>query len=515
MPAGWQLWVPEAEPSADAIATGATTEAFPVPDTTTTGSNTAVPAPRKGGLFGRRRADAVSEAEELRAWITRTQGLDAERVAGLVRQVEAEAAALREKAAADAAEEAEGILRDARETAKEILDDARRTAKETERARKEAERHRGDVFDAERRLAELQARIVVTDETALLQEAGIYAYRHALQDAIAYRSRLDSLQSEIKTLARAGRAVHSATDWTVNGSKREGQKMVRDFSKLMLRAYNAEADYAVRSMRPHRLSSLVDRLYKSRETIARLGATMHIRITDEYHNARVRELELTSDYLQKKDEEKEAQREARAREREEAAVQRELDRQREKLNKELSHYQAALDRLRERGDEAGVAEMQAKLAEIENALQDVESRAANVRTGYVYVISNIGAFGDRMVKIGMTRRLEPLERIYELSGAAVPFRFDVHALIFSKDAVGLETELHRQFASQRVNQVNSRKEFFYATPAEVRDALQRFAGQHLIEFTEEPQALEWRAGQHKAEGGVLAAGAAGAAARTG
>ncbi|MFD4502327.1 DUF4041 domain-containing protein [Streptomyces sp. NPDC058457] len=473
-----------------------------------------MPSPRKGGLFGRRRASAVSEADELRAWITRTQGLDATQVAGLVRQVEAEAAALRERATAEAAEEAAGILKDARETAKEILGDARRTAKETERVRKDAERHRMDVSAAERRLAELQAQIVSTDEIAMLQEAGVYSYRHALHDAIAYRSRLDSLQNEIKTLARAGRAVHAATDWTVNGSKREGQKMVRDFSKLMLRAYNAEADYAVRSMRPHRLSSLVDRLYKSRETIARLGATMHIRISDEYHNARVRELELTADYLQKKEEEKEAQREARAREREEAAVQRELDRQREKLNKELGHYQAALDRLRERGDEAGAAEMEAKLAEIENALQDVESRAANVRTGYVYVISNIGAFGDRMVKIGMTRRLEPLERIYELSGAAVPFRFDVHALIFSKDAVGLETELHRQFAAQRVNQVNSRKEFFYATPTEVRDALQRFAGQHLIEFTEEPQALEWRAGRHVAEAGALAGSAGAGAPRT-
>ncbi len=508
MPAGWQLWVPEADSTTDALAVGPATAASAVPDMA------AVPPPRKGGLFGRRRSNAVSEAEELRAWIARTQGMDAARVADLVRQVEAEAAALREKASAEASEEAGGILRDARETAKEILDDARRTANETERIRKEADRYRKDVSDAERRLAELQGRIVNADETAMLQEAGIYAYRHALHDAIAYRSRLDTLQNEIKTLARAGRAVQAATDWTVNGSKREGQKMVRDFSKLMLRAYNAEADYAVRSMRPHRLSSLVDRLYKSRETIAKLGATMHIRITDEYHNARVRELELTADFLQKKEEEKEAQREARAREREEAAVQRELDRQREKLDKELSHYQAALERLRERGDEAGVAELQAKLAEIEDALQDVESRKANIRAGYVYVISNIGAFGDRMVKIGMTRRLEPLERIYELSGAAVPFRFDVHALIFSKDAVGLETELHRQFASQRVNQVNSRKEFFYATPAEVRDALQRFAGQHLIEFTEEPQALEWRAGRHRGEAGAPAAGAGGVTART-
>ncbi|MEU6535805.1 DUF4041 domain-containing protein [Streptomyces sp. NPDC047000] len=473
-----------------------------------------MPAPRKGGLFGRRRSAAETEVEELRAWIARTQGLDAAQVVSLVRQIETEAAALREKASAEAVEEAEGILKDARETAKDILGDARRTAKETEQVRKEADRYRKGIFDAERRLAELQGRIVNAEETAMLQEAGIYAYRHALHDAIAYRSRLDTLQNEIKALARAGRAVQAATDWTVNGSKREGQKMVRDFSKLMLRAYNAEADYAVRSMRPHRLSSLVDRLYKSRETIARLGATMHIRITDEYHNTRVRELELTADFLQKKEEEKEAQREARARDREEAAVQRELDRQREKLNKELGHYQTALERLRERGDDTGAAEMQAKLDEIENALQDVESRAANVRAGYVYVISNIGAFGDRMVKIGMTRRLEPLERVYELSGAAVPFRFDVHALIFSKDAVGLETQLHRQFASQRVNQVNSRKEFFYATPAEVRDALQRFAGQHLIEFTEEPQALEWRAGRHMDEAGASVGSTGGVAAQS-
>ncbi|MEU1655743.1 DUF4041 domain-containing protein [Streptomyces griseofuscus] len=528
-PEGWQLWIPEGGPAPGTPAVGpapGTLVAGPAPGAPVAGPTTgtlavgpttgapvggavaAVPAPRKGRLFGRRRAEAVSEAEELRAWIARTQGLDAERVAGLVRQVEAEAAALRERAVAEAGAEAREIVEDARATAREILADAREAAKVTDRLRRDADRQRADVSAAERRLAELQARIVNADETALLQEAGIYAYRHVLQDAIAYRSRLDTLRDEIKSLTRAGRAVHATTDWTVNGSKREGQKMVRDFSKLMLRAYNAEADYAVRSMRPYRLASLVDRLYKSRETIAKLGATMHIRISDEFHNARVRELELTADYLQKKDEEKEAQREARAREREEAAVQRELDRQREKLNKELGHYQAALERLRERGDAGGAAELEAKLAEIEHSLQDVESRAANVRTGYVYVISNIGAFGDRIVKIGMTRRLEPLERVYELSGAAVPFRFDVHALIFSKDAVGLEAELHRHFASQRVNQVNSRKEFFYATPVEVRDALHRFAGQHLIEFTEEPQALEWRASRNGDAGGTTRPGGA-------
>lgn len=150
-----------------------------------------------------------------------------------------------------------------------------------------------------------------------------------------------------------------------------------------------------------------------------------------------------------------------------------------------------LARLRESGDQAAVADAEAKLAEINDALGGIEERAANIRTGYVYVISNVGAFGERMVKIGLTRRLEPLDRIRELGDASVPFRYDVHALIFSKDAVGLETKLHQALADKRVNLVNMRREFFYATPAEVRDLLAQFEGNHLLSFEESPEALEW------------------------
>ncbi|MEW2153670.1 DUF4041 domain-containing protein [Streptomyces sp. NPDC007189] len=417
--------------------------------------------------------------------------MNAVQVLDALRAAREEAAAVREAAEG----EAEQIRQRARDEVKTEKAEAKKVAEEADRVRKEVERVRQETYKAGSRLAELKAQVVTTDETAMLQQVGIYAYRHQLQDAIAYRTQLDSLKAEIKRLVRTDQAVLAVQHWTVNGSASAGRKMVRDFWKLMLRAYNAEAEYAVRSMRPHRLNSLIDRLYKSRETIAKLGATMNIRISDAYHNARVREPELTADFLQKKEEEKEAQREIRAREKEEAAAQRELEREREKLQKELGHYQVALERLRDRGDADAVAEMEAKLTEIEEALSSVEARAANVRAGYVYVISNIGAFGERMVKIGMTRRLEPLERVYELSGASVPFRFDVHALIFSKDAVGLESQLHQEFAEHRVNRVNARKEFFRVTPAQVRDALQRYAGQHLVEFTEEPQALEWRASQ--------------------
>ncbi|WP_262005625.1 GIY-YIG nuclease family protein [Streptomyces sp. FIT100] len=147
------------------------------------------------------------------------------------------------------------------------------------------------------------------------------------------------------------------------------------------------------------------------------------------------------------------------------------------------------------GDEAAIAELEGKLAELGAELEAVEAREANIRAGYVYVISNVGAFGERMVKIGMTRRLDPMDRVIELGDASVPFRFDVHALIFSEDAVGLERRLHQEFESRRVNRVNLRREFFYVTPAVVRAALQRLAGQHLLEFQDTPEAPEWRASQ--------------------
>ncbi|WP_307937213.1 DUF4041 domain-containing protein [Salinispora arenicola] len=133
---------------------------------------------------------------------------------------------------------------------------------------------------------------MVTEETALLQEAGAYQYRHPLSDAVAYQSQLSRLQDQIKAMTRKdGGAVKAAIGWTVNGSAAEGRAMVRDFSKLMLRAYNAEADNLVRGLKPYKLDSAADRLGKVAATIAKLGKTMDIRIAEEYHRLRVKELE--------------------------------------------------------------------------------------------------------------------------------------------------------------------------------------------------------------------------------
>jgi hypothetical protein len=147
--------------------------------------------------------------------------------------------------------------------------------------------------------------------------------------------------------------------------------------------------------------------------------------------------------------------------------------------------------LQAKGDAEGAVQLQRRLAQIDSAIQDVDYRAANVRAGYVYVISNLGAFGEKMVKVGMTRRLDPLDRVRELSDASVPFNFDVHAVFFSDDAVGIEAKMHARLADRRVNLVNQRREFFYATPAEAKQHLMDLTG-NLLQYEETAEALEYR-----------------------
>jgi hypothetical protein len=289
-------------------------------------------------------------------------------------------------------------------------------------------------------LADVQRAVVVTEDVAILQEAGVYHYRHPLSDAVAYQKELEDIESQIKEMTRKdGGAVLATTNWSVNGSATEGRKMVRDFSKLMLRAFNAEADNLVRGLKPYKLDAAIDRLRRVSSTIEKLGKTMAIRISTPYEQLREQELELTADFLQKQAAEKEAERLERERLKEERKVQLEMERERARLEKEQKHYENALAALVAKGDEAGADRLRGQLDDVQRAIADVDYRAANIRAGYVYVISNIGSFGEQMIKVGMTRRLDPLDRIRELSDASVPFNFDVHALFFStgsSNAVG-------------------------------------------------------------------------------
>jgi hypothetical protein len=333
-----------------------------------------------------------------------------------------------------------------------------------------------------------EAQVVPLDDEQVLQAVGIYRYHHPLEDAAAYKERLQGIEVRIADLVRSGQAIERSNMFTFDNSLAKGRKMTDDLSKLMLRAYNAEADNSIRSLRAGNVETAKRRLEKSRDAIAKLGSMMEMRIAPAFHSLREEEIELTADWLMKKQQEREQEREERAQLREEKRVQQELDAERERLDKERALIQQTLAQLHSSGQRD--ADLEQRLLAIDDAISQNDFRAANIRAGYVYVISNRGAFGPDVVKIGLTRRLEPLDRVSELSGASVPFRFDVHTIYFSEDAVTLETQLHRHFAARALNQANSRKEFFFATPAEVREVLLQKVGA-LLEFREDADATEY------------------------
>ena len=349
-----------------------------------------------------------------------------------------------------------------------------------------------ELFSLTKRVRDARAELVQTDELALLQEVGYYQFSHPLDDAVAYRDRLEALRGRIKAAIRDKTAVRSRPGWMVNGSAKEGAALVRDFGTMMLRSYNVEADNCVRTVRPHSLDAGMKRLDRTRDAILKLGASMGIAIDDAYHALRVSELKLTTDFQAKAAQEKEDTRAERERLREDAKALAELQREEAKLLKERSHYETALARLLEGDDVEAQERIRRQIRDIDSGLAGVREREANTRAGYVYVISNPGAFGEVMVKIGMTRRYDPMDRVRELGNAAVPFRFDVHALIFSSDAVGLESALHRAFSEQRVNRVNLRREFFYVSPAAVREVLLQIGRDYILEYKDTAEALEWR-----------------------
>jgi hypothetical protein len=330
--------------------------------------------------------------------------------------------------------------------------------------------------------------VVELNDERVLQDVGIYRYHHPLENAVAYRERLDGIGARIAELVKAGAAIEKSNMFTFDGSLAKGRSLANDLAKLMLRAYNAEAENVVRTLRAGNLQTAVKRLEASRTAIAKLGKMMEMRIGDGFHAIRIEEIELTADYLVKKEEEREIARAERERLREERKVEQELAAARERLEKERAHLITVIEKLKASG--LSDPDLEQRLSSVDNAIVQNDYRAANIRAGYVYVISNRGALGERVVKIGLTRRLEPLDRINELGDASVPFRFDVHAIYFSEDAVKLENELHDHFAARRMNWTNSRKEFFFASPAEVRSVLIEKVG-NLLEFAEHCESTEY------------------------
>jgi hypothetical protein len=346
-----------------------------------------------------------------------------------------------------------------------------------------------------------QNEIIQLDDEILLQSFGLYKPKYDFMTADEYRAKLEKNRSKQKELIKNNTATSGNMNWTVNGSASQGKKMVKDMQKLLLRAFNSECDEVVSRVKYNNFDPSLKRITASYEAVSKLGVIMNVSIMRPYYELKIDELHLSFEYQQKKQEEKEAQKEARALMREEAKLLREIEEQRKKLEKENNHYISALSKINQQIENAPENEREAllskkndienSLAGIETALKDMDYRQANQRAGYVYIISNIGAFGEDVYKIGMTRRLDPQERVDELGDASVPFNFDIHAMIFCDDAPALENALHKAFENKKLNWVNTRREFFSVSLNDIKKVV-RENYDKTVEFIELAEAEQYR-----------------------
>lgn len=384
---------------------------------------------------------------------------------------------------------------------------------EVENAKKELERLNSEIEDkrklissyndeVKRQTAEIahkQSEIIQLDGEILVQQFGLYKPQFDFCNAEEYKIRLDAIRQKEKIFISHDLAATGANNWTVNGDLKKGQKMVNDMKKLLLRAFNGECDELIAKVKYNNYDAYKKRIETSCNAISKLGKIMSVAITDSYKQLKLDELALSFEYANKKQEEKEAQRALREQLREEAKLQKEIEEERKKLEKEQTHYLNALAKLNLQlsndPDNQDLLqkkqELEIKAEEIDKSIKDVDYREANKRAGYVYVISNIGAFGENVYKIGMTRRLDPMERVDELGDASVPFNFDVHAMIFTDDAPSLEAALHKAFENKKVNMVNQRREFFNVTLDEIK-AVIKANYDKTVEFVDVPDAEQYR-----------------------
>jgi len=341
----------------------------------------------------------------------------------------------------------------------------------------------------------LLKQVAIYDEEIELAELGFYKPHFDFDTSEKYKEEITEVKLLQKKMISEKTAIYATTEWTVEGSKAKGRTMTNRGIRLTARAFNNECDSATSNVAWNNVERMEQRIRKAFEAINKLNESNHIVIEYDYLELKIKELKLTHEYKEKKHDEKEEQSEIRRQMREEAKLQHEV----EKAQKDEEKYQKLLDKAKDEAEKASGEKLN-KLQERIKALNlDLEeahaknerakSMAQQTKLGHVYVISNIGSFGEDVYKIGMTRRLEPLDRIKELGDASVPFIFDVHAMIYSDDAPALENSLHKLFDSQRVNLVNSRKEFFRVTLEEIEEQAKKISSS--VEFIKTAEAKDY------------------------
>lgn len=353
---------------------------------------------------------------------------------------------------------------------------------------------------ADESISNLEAEIKsLKDELSTLTEEALIKTVH-VENYDGFRS--DEIKSKLILLHNAQDALVKSGDAIDVISYFESNRDMNTQIKQILRCFNADCSNIIGGVTAKNIDACHIKIQRSYETINKIFVQDGVQISTQYLEAKLEELSLVYVYMVKKEEEKEQRKAIREQMVEEEKARREIEREKQKLEKEeiqfsnevkklMSYMQKAKDDIERQLYIDKINELEAKLKDLQADKENILQREQNTRAGFVYIISNIGSFGEQIFKIGMTRRLEPMDRIAELSSASVPFPFDVHAMIFSEDAPGLETILHQYFDEKRVNKVNPRKEFFRVSLDEIKQVVLENHNA-TVHFVDIPDAIEYR-----------------------
>lgn len=235
----------------------------------------------------------------------------------------------------------------------------------------------------------LRQEAIFFEDSITFQDFGLYTPRYNFVTAEEYKLRLDKIRTQQKEMIKADTAIAGSKNWTVDGSKSKGNKMIKDMKKLFLRAFNSDCEDVITRIKYNNYEMSLKKIHQSADSIEKLGKMMSLYITSKYINLKVDELHLAFEYQQKKQEEKEAQKAARAEMREAARLQKEIEAQRKKIEKEQTHYQTAYEKLLKQLEECPEntdllikkVELESRLDDIDKAIKDIDYREANQRAG--------------------------------------------------------------------------------------------------------------------------------------
>ena len=339
------------------------------------------------------------------------------------------------------------------------------------------------------------------EEFDMIKNCGFYETKYGFENSTGYKNKLNEIRKKQKELVKSKQATYHSLDLNLYDDRKKNKEFILDTIKLTLRAFNNECDNIITKATFNNIDQCKQKIEKVFDDLNELTDTQDVSIKHSYLDLKIEELYLKYEYECKIQDEKEEQRLIKERMREEAKALKEIENALKKIEKEEKHFNNAISEIKEKISSSSEDEthkllaklkyLEEKLAEVEKSKIDITEREKNTRAGYVYIISNIGSFGENIYKIGMTRRLDPMDRVKELGNASVPFSFDVHAMIFSEDAPALENALHKKFENYSVNKVNLRKEFFKVSLDEIEKEV-NLNHNAVVEFTKLAEAADYR-----------------------